>query len=150
MSAGPGVPAGSGVGVAAPADVSPPAGRGAAAGRAAASGGGAASGPAPDLGAVFGALADATRRDVLRRLAGTGDSVTASALAADLPMTRQAVAKHLRALADAGLVVAAREGRETRFRAIPGALDDAVSWMAATGARWDGRLDRLRRKVEGG
>jgi DNA-binding transcriptional ArsR family regulator len=110
----------------------------------------AAPGSSPDLGAVFGALADATRRDVLRRLAGAGHSVTASALAADLPMTRQAVAKHLRALADAGLVVARREGRETHFRAVPGALDDAVAWMATTGARWDGRLDRLRQKVEGG
>lgn len=104
----------------------------------------------PDLGAVFGALADPTRRDVLRRLSGSTETVTASALAEGLPMSRQAVAKHLHALADAGLVVAAREGRETRFRSVPGGLDDAVAWMAETGGRWDGRLDRLRRKVEGG
>jgi len=105
---------------------------------------------AADVGAVFGALADPTRRDVLARLARAGETVTASALAEGLPMTRQAAAKHLRALADAGLVVAAREGRETRYRAVPGALDDAAAWMAGAGARWDGRLDRLRRRVEGG
>jgi DNA-binding transcriptional ArsR family regulator len=109
-----------------------------------------ATGSGPELGAVFGALADPTRRDVLRRLSGSAETVTASALAEDLPMSRQAVAKHLRSLADAGLVVATREGRETRFRSVPGALDDAARWMAETGARWDGRLDRLRRKVEGG
>lgn len=105
--------------------------------------------PADGLGAVFGALADPTRRDVLRRLTDDGATVTATALTVDLGMTRQAVAKHLRALADAGLVVAAREGRETRYRAAPGGLDDAVAWMTATGARWDDRLERLRRRVEG-
>lgn len=105
---------------------------------------------APDVGAVFGALADPTRRDVLARLSGTSATVTASALAEDLPMTRQAAAKHLRALADAGLIVAAREGRETRYRAVPGGLDGAAAWMAGAGARWDTRLERLRRRVEGG
>jgi DNA-binding transcriptional ArsR family regulator len=102
----------------------------------------------PDVGAVFGALADPTRREVLRRLSGDDVSVTATALTADLDMSRQAIAKHLRALADAGLVVATREGRETRFRAAPGSLDDAVAWMAETSGRWDARLERLRRRVE--
>jgi DNA-binding transcriptional ArsR family regulator len=106
------------------------------------------SAPSPDVGAVFGALADPTRRELLRRLTGSS-TVTATGLTDELGMTRQAVAKHLRALADAGLVVATREGRETRYRAVPGALDDAADWMARTGARWDDRLERLRRRVEG-
>lgn len=100
------------------------------------------------LGAVFAALADPTRRDVLRRLRGDA-TVTASALADDLPMTRQAAAKHLRALADAGLVAGRREGRETRYRAVAGALDGAAAWIVDTGARWDDRLERLRRRVDG-
>lgn len=100
------------------------------------------------VGAVFAALADPTRRDVLRRLHGDA-TVTASTLADELPMTRQAAAKHLRTLADAGLVAGAREGRETRYRAVDGALDDAAAWMAGAGARWDDRLERLRRRVDG-
>jgi DNA-binding transcriptional ArsR family regulator len=99
------------------------------------------------VGAVFAALADPTRRAVLREL-GSGSTVTASALADGMPMTRQALTKHLRALADAGLVVATRSGRETHYRAVPGALDDAVGWMVDAGARWDDRLERLRRRVE--
>jgi DNA-binding transcriptional ArsR family regulator len=99
------------------------------------------------VGAVFAALADPTRRAVLREL-GAGATVTASALADRLPMTRQAVTKHLRALADAGLVVASRSGRETHYGAVSGALDDAVGWMVDAGARWDDRLERLRRRVE--
>lgn len=100
------------------------------------------------VGAVFAALADPTRRDVLRRL-DARSTVTASALAEDLPMTRQAAAKHLQALAAAGLVAGRREGRETRYRAVPGALDDAATWMVRTGERWDDRLERLRRRVDG-
>jgi len=103
---------------------------------------------APDVGRVFAALADETRRGVLRRLE-PGTSVTASALAEELPISRQAVAKHLRALAEAGLVTAERVGRETRYRAVPGGLDDAAAWMAGAGARWDRRLERLRRAVAG-
>lgn len=107
--------------------------------------------PAPaDVGAVFGALADPTRREVLRRLSTDDATVTATALTADLGMSRQALAKHLRVLADAGLVVATREGRETRFRAAPGSLDGAVAWMTETSGRWDVRLERLRRRVERG
>ena len=100
------------------------------------------------VGAVFAALADPTRRAVLREL-GSASTVTASALAEGMPMTRQALTKHLRALADAGLVVATRSGRETHYRAVPGALDDAVGWMVDAGARWDDRLERLRRRVVG-
>ena len=67
-------------------------------------------------GAVFEALADPTRRAVLRDVAEQGPR-TATELAADLPVTRQAVAKHLAVLREAGLVAPARTGRETRFTA---------------------------------
>jgi DNA-binding transcriptional ArsR family regulator len=99
-------------------------------------------------GTVFAALADPTRRAVVRELAQR-PTVTASALARELPMTRQAVSKHLAALAAAGLVSPAREGRETHYRLTPEPLDDAVAWMADVGARWDDRLERLRRHMAG-
>lgn len=97
---------------------------------------------------VFAALADPTRREILRAV-GSADGTTATALAADLPVSRQAVAKHLRALAAAGLVGAERVGREQRFRLTPGPLDDALRWMVDVGAAWDDRLARLRSRVEG-
>jgi DNA-binding transcriptional ArsR family regulator len=94
------------------------------------------------VGAVFAALADPTRREVLRSLASRQD-LTASRLAGELPMTRQAVAKHLSALQRAGLVAAHREGRETRYVLTPAPLGDAMDWMADVGAAWDDRLARL-------
>jgi DNA-binding transcriptional ArsR family regulator len=96
---------------------------------------------------VFAALADPTRRQVMIRLAGSGPS-TATGLARDLPVTRQAVAKHLAALQEAGLVQGERVGREHRYRLTPAPLADAVSWMSSVGAQWDDRLDRLRRMVD--
>jgi DNA-binding transcriptional ArsR family regulator len=98
-------------------------------------------------GAVFGALADPTRRFVVRRLA-EGGPVTATELAEQLPITRQAVTKHLAALHDAGLVERAKEGREMRYRLTPDPFTDAVAWMAEVGAGWERRLDGLRRHVE--
>jgi len=98
------------------------------------------------VGAVFAALADPTRRRVVRELS-LRPTVTASALAAELPISRQAIAKHLGALADAGLVAAAHEGRETRYRLTPEPLTDAMHWMATAGARWDERLARLERRL---
>ena len=91
--------------------------------------------------AVFAALADPARREVIGRLAR--EPLSASALAGDLPVARQAVAKHLAALARAGLVAAHREGRETRYRLTPEPLDEAMASMAAVGARWDERLAGL-------
>ena len=98
--------------------------------------------------AVFAALADPTRRRVVETLAG-GSTVTASAVAADLPISRQAVAKHLAALRRARLVRAERVGRETRYRLRPEALGDAAQWMATVGAEWDGRLGDLQRLLVG-
>jgi ArsR family transcriptional regulator, cadmium/lead-responsive transcriptional repressor len=95
-----------------------------------------------DLGAVFAALADPTRREVVRSLAAR-PGLTASHLAGELPMTRQAVAKHLGALRDAGLVSSRREGRETRYVLTPDPLREAMDWMAEVGGLWDDRLRRL-------
>ena len=95
------------------------------------------------VGAVFAALADPTRRQVVQSLSG-GTTVTASRLAQDLPITRQAVAKHLAALDHAGLVEAERRGRETHYRLTPAPLTEAATWMAAVGAEWDARLESLR------
>lgn len=97
--------------------------------------------------AVFDALADPTRRGLLRDLGRRGEA-TATELAATVTVSRQAVTKHLQALEAAGLVVAERHGRERRYRVTPAPLDDAVRWMAEVGAAWDDRLDRLRSRVE--
>jgi DNA-binding transcriptional ArsR family regulator len=99
--------------------------------------------------ALFAALADATRRQVLRAVADEGP-VTATVLADRLPVSRQAVAKHLALLRSAGLVSAERAGRETRFTAVSEPLDDLAGWAETTGRRWDDRLDRLRRRFDRG
>jgi DNA-binding transcriptional ArsR family regulator len=96
--------------------------------------------------AIFSALADATRRQVIRALSKEGPA-TATALAAALPVTRQAVTKHLNALAEAGLVTATRRGREKLYRISPQPLTSAVSWMADLGGRWDERLAALREHI---
>jgi len=99
-----------------------------------------------DLGVLFAALADPTRRLVIRSLSGA-EPVTASGLAAELPITRQAIAKHLGALERAGLVEPRREGRETRYRLTPEPLDGAIAWMEEVGARWDRSLARLSERA---
>jgi DNA-binding transcriptional ArsR family regulator len=90
------------------------------------------------------ALADPTRRGLLRAVAEAG-STTATELAAELPISRQAVAKHLALLERAGLVESVRSGRETRFEARAGALRDLAGWLVATSDAWDDRLERLTR-----
>lgn len=91
---------------------------------------------------VFDALADPTRRHLVESLARREASATE--LAADLPVTRQAVAKHLSALRAAGLVDSRRSGRETLYKLDPAPLDDAVAWIGRIGGEWDERLERLR------
>ena len=94
------------------------------------------------------ALSDPTRREVLRRLADGPANPTE--LAGGLPVSRQAVSKHLEVLREAGLVSGSRDGREHRYRLTPGPMADAASWMAEVGSRWDERLDRLRRQFDVG
>lgn len=102
--------------------------------------------PAPD---VFDALADPHRRALLGLLAAS-ETATPTELAAQLPVTRQAVAKHLATLSSAGLVAARRSGRETRYRLTPAPLTDVMEWIATVGAEWDERLEALRRYFERG
>ena len=93
-------------------------------------------------GTVFAALADPTRRAVLRHVAERGP-VTATELAGALPVSRQAVAKHLAVLQDAGLVAHRKEGRENRFTATTAPLAAAERWLSEAGRSWDDRLSRL-------
>ncbi len=92
-------------------------------------------------GAVFGALADPTRRRLLSTL--SRHPATATDLAHDLPISRQAVTKHLRALTEAGLLAPERSGRDVRYIVTPEPLTAAASWMATVGGQWDHRLDAL-------
>lgn len=101
---------------------------------------------APDR--TFAALADPTRRSLFEALARTGPA-TATDLARERPISRQAVAKHLLVLREAGLVTAERSGRETTFTASPDALDEVTAWVADVGAAWDRRLVRLQRHLGG-
>ena len=77
---------------------------------------------------VFTALADSTRREIVESLSRNG-SCTATELASGMPITRQAVAKHLTHLQRAGLVVPERRGREARYHLTPDPLGHAVNWL---------------------
>jgi DNA-binding transcriptional ArsR family regulator len=95
-------------------------------------------------GPVFSALGDPTRRALLTTIARR--PATATELASELPISRQAVVKHLSALSDAGLLARERAGRDVRYRVTPAPLSDAVSWMAEVGGQWDERLQALGRQ----
>ena len=96
--------------------------------------------------AVFGALADGTRRRLLALLGERGEA-SATDLARDLPVTRQAVQKHLGTLSGAGLVSARRSGREVLYRPTPAPMSEAMAWMAEVGGQWDERLAALERQI---
>ncbi|MBH0130398.1 helix-turn-helix transcriptional regulator [Salinibacterium sp. NK8237] len=95
---------------------------------------------------VFAALGDETRWSILAAL-GEGDA-SASALAARLPVTRQAIAKHLNVLHDAGLVEPVRVGRELRYRVLGAQLSEAATRLDAIGAEWDRRLLAIKAIAE--
>ena len=100
----------------------------------------------PGVDLVFAALADERRRAVVELLATRG-TATPTELARELPVTRQAVAKHLALLSDAGLVSVERAGREARYALTPEPLEGAVEWIEHVGATWDDRLAALRRHL---
>ena len=99
-----------------------------------------------DPDGVFAALADPTRRRVLRLVAERGPT-SATLMERELPVTRQAIVKHLAVLHRAGLVAGQRTGQEVRYALVPGALDEVSDWIAEIGTRWDERLARLRQVV---
>ena len=96
---------------------------------------------------VFGALADPTRRHILRLLA-EGRPLSASALAGGLPVTRQAVVQHLSVLQQSNLVSSRRSGREVLFTVEPEALTLTATWMTRLAETWSERLELLKRVAE--
>jgi len=97
--------------------------------------------------ALLEAVADSSRRHVLDLILAHGEA-TPTALAAELPFSRQAVAKHLAVLDRAGLVEGRRTGREVRYSVRPEHLDVAVRAMARVAARWDARLETIKSIAE--
>jgi len=96
---------------------------------------------------LWSAVGDPTRRRVLDVLLDRGDA-TATIVARELPVTRQAVAKHLAVLDRAGLVEGSRLGREVRYAIRPQRLDAATRSMARVAAQWDARLAAIKRIAE--
>ncbi|MDA0351154.1 MAG: metalloregulator ArsR/SmtB family transcription factor [Chloroflexi bacterium] len=104
---------------------------------------------ATEASAVFRALGDPTRLEVLRLLGdGEGDGATATALAERLPITRQGVSKHIAVLTEAGLIASEPQGRAVIYRLRADVLAEAAGWLERAGATWDARLDRLRDHLE--
>jgi DNA-binding transcriptional ArsR family regulator len=101
------------------------------------------------VGPVFDALGDPGRRELIEAVSERG-SATATELAAGRGVTRQAVAKQLALLADAGLLHARRQGRETRYEVTPAPLGEAMQWIADVGGRWDERLAALATHLQRG
>ena len=97
---------------------------------------------------VFVALADPSRRAILAALA-SGGPATATDLADRLPITRQAIAKHLTLLSEAGLVTAEHgERRRVRFRLQSAPMQVAQQFLAALARDWDTNLDALRNHLD--
>lgn len=96
---------------------------------------------------MFAALADPTRREVLQLLADRGQA-SATTLAADMPVSRVAVVKHLGVLDKAGLVARREAGREVRYEVRPERLELAARRLVEVAAAWDARLAAIKRMAE--
>src|SRR5215472_17140859 len=96
---------------------------------------------------IFAALADPTRRDLLMNLAENSPK-TATQLAEDYPITRQAILKHLHILENARLVAVHQKGRERRYTLTTEPFSDIDEWIKEISARWDTRLQRLKTLLE--
>lgn len=96
---------------------------------------------------VLAALADPTRRAVFERLNSRGPA-SASQLASELPVSRQAIAKHLSLLDSVGLVDRSDQGREVMYTARVAPLGEVASWLETVGSDWDTRLEKLKRSFE--
>lgn len=93
------------------------------------------------------ALADPTRRAVFERLNSEGPA-SASKLASELPISRQAIAKHLNLLDSVGLVDRREEGRQVVYSARVAPLHDVATWLETVGEEWDTRLEKLKRSFD--
>ena len=102
---------------------------------------------AGDVGTVLAALADPTRRRLQDVLAGAG-TASATTLAGGLPVSRQAVVKHLQVLEAAGLVEGVRTGREVLYSVRRDPLDASARWLADLSATWDRRLSAIKQVAE--
>ena len=96
---------------------------------------------------LWSAIGDPSRRRVLDLVLSNGE-VSASWLAGRVPFSRQAVAKHLVVLEEAGLVSRRKRGREVLYQVDADRLDQATRAMAAVAAQWDRRLDTIKRLAE--
>lgn len=92
--------------------------------------------------AVFAAIGDPTRREIVDLLAKRG-AMTATEMDDHFPVTRQAVVKHLRVLESAGIAVSERRGNEVFYALQPGSLSKATAWLERVGTSWDRRLSAL-------
>jgi DNA-binding transcriptional ArsR family regulator len=102
--------------------------------------------PARSPDRVFDALADPTRRRIVERLGRA--PATAGELAQRLPVTRQAVVKHLTVLEEAGLATGERDGRRVVYRLTPGPFAEAALWMQEVGGAWDRRLEKFATRLK--
>lgn len=102
---------------------------------------------AGEISAVFSALGDPTRLQVVARLAAEGP-LTVSALADGAVISRQAISKHLRVLDEAGIIRGHRDGRSRVWELDPDRLDEARRAVEVISRRWDESLRRLQLLVE--
>ncbi len=97
--------------------------------------------PSEDLDLLFGALADATRRSIVERLA-VGEA-TVTELAAPFSISLPAISRHLKVLERASLITRSRQGRWRHARLTPTSLAGAATWLSLQERLWTERLDRL-------
>lgn len=101
----------------------------------------------PDLAQLFAALGEPTRLSVVDRLRD-GSERSIATIARGLPISRQALTKHLKVLDAAGIANSRRLGRETVYRIDPAGLIAAERWIADVSSQWDGAIDRLKKHLE--
>jgi DNA-binding transcriptional ArsR family regulator len=97
---------------------------------------------------VFAALGDETRLSLVTKLSG-GRPYSISQLTEGSKLTRQAITKHLRVLANVGIVRGVRSGRESLFEFVPEPIEEMKTYLGRVSAQWDQALARLQRFVEG-
>jgi DNA-binding transcriptional ArsR family regulator len=101
----------------------------------------------PELDALFAALSDRTRRDIVVRL--SAGEATVTELAEPYGMSMQAVSQHIRVLERSGLLSQGRHGQTRPCRLEPAVLETAVSWLEESRRTWSDRMDRLETHLAG-